>query len=303
VEDHHNPDFSDLRLKHYFSPDLVLPFQIRRGCVYGKCLFCEHPVFMEQESKSRNNPKILSLVQSISNLLEKNQTNNLFFIDEMILPNEMDQICSTINQSKLAINFIFYSYFSNALLKEGRLQLWKEAGLKKMWMGLESFDENVLKKMEKHRPNDSVEQCLSLFKEHDLPVHLFLLLGFPGETPESLEYTINKLISYEDKLKNPFFSFDLFAYTVYINSQAYKLQKKLEIECYEKGDLDIGIIDWKLKNGLNNQAVQDFIKVSQKKLLDVYGQKHNNSVNLMKMNCLQDSTHLLYINHQEKILS
>ncbi|PCJ19899.1 MAG: hypothetical protein COB02_06860 [Candidatus Cloacimonadota bacterium] len=295
VENHHFPDFTDLPLNDYFSPDLVLPFQIRRGCIYGKCIFCEHPVFMETENKNRKNPKVKSLVEALSNLKSKYKTSNIYFIDEMILPIEMDDICQTILKNNLKLNFIFYSYFSNALLKVGRIALWKKAGLKKMWMGLESFDKQVLKNMKKFRPNDSVEKCLTLFKKEKLPVHLFLLLGFPGESTKSLNNTLDKLLSFKDLLKNPFLSLDLFTYTVYINSEAYQQRKELKIETYPKGDLDIGIVDWKLENGLDNKQVQKFIKEAFKKVSIVYGDK--NSTNLIDLQCLQDSTHLLYINY------
>ncbi|MCO4782227.1 MAG: radical SAM protein [Candidatus Cloacimonetes bacterium] len=302
VTNHHNPDFSDLNLDRYFSPDIVLPFQIRRGCIYGKCIFCEHPVFMESENKNRESPHIKSLVNSILALSKDYQTPYIYFIDEMILPLEMDEISQNLLESTHKIEFICYSYFSTALLKEGRISLWKKAGLKKMWMGLESFDPLVLRNMKKFRPNDSVEKCLTLFKQENLPVHLFLLLGFPGETPKSLDQTIEKLISFQDKLDSVFFSADLFCYTVYINSEAYTLRDKLQIEVFPQGELDIGITKWKLHNGLSSNDVQSFVDDSIKKLRGVFNTNHKTDINLLELNCLQDSTHLLYISHHEKML-
>lgn len=301
VTNHHNPDFSDLKLERYFSPHVVLPFQIRRGCIYGKCIFCEHPVFMETENKNRENPHIKKLVNSITSLSNKYKTPYIYFIDEMILPTEMDDISKQLLIHETKIQFICYSYFSTALLKTGRIALWKKAGLKKMWMGLESFDPIVLRNMKKFRPNDSVEKCLSLFQQEQLPVHLFLLLGFPGETQKSLKQTIETLISFKDDLHSPYFSADLFCYTVYINSEAYTLRDKLQIETFPQGELDIGIVNWSLHNGLTSKEVQMFVDESTKQLLSIYGNPSHKEVNLMQMNCLQDSTHLLYISHHEKL--
>ena len=37
------PDFDGLPFDKYFSPELVLPYDINRGCYYGECTFCTLP--------------------------------------------------------------------------------------------------------------------------------------------------------------------------------------------------------------------------------------------------------------------
>ena len=47
------PDFAGLPLQRYFSPELVIPLDVNRGCYYGECTFCTLPTVIGPGYRTR----------------------------------------------------------------------------------------------------------------------------------------------------------------------------------------------------------------------------------------------------------
>jgi hypothetical protein len=287
------PDFSDLPLNSYFAPELVIPLQIRGGCPYGKCAFCEHPVFVSEGRRQLPYPKAGAIVDIMQQIETQTGACNFYFVDEMLPPAFMDDLSAELKKRNLQYPYIAYAGFSAALSDRERVKSWMNGGLRKLWMGLESTDENMLRLMNKGRKTELVEGVLKNFQACGLPVHLFCLMGFPGETAESMEKTVSDILRWQPLLDNPWFSLDLFRFTLGINSEVYKNREKFGIEGFPKGDIDIAQNQWKLKSGPDSEFVADRIAAHKKLIYQSYKTKPS----LLQMNMVQDSSHLLYIEH------
>jgi radical SAM superfamily enzyme YgiQ (UPF0313 family) len=76
-------------------------------------------------------------------------------------------------------------------IQEDMFRRMSESGCYQVCFGLESGDQRVLDKLLNKNLNLSkVEPCINAAKKAGLSVHLFLMVGFPGETLEEMERTI-----------------------------------------------------------------------------------------------------------------
>jgi radical SAM superfamily enzyme YgiQ (UPF0313 family) len=95
------------------------------------------------------------------------------------------------------------------------LNLMKRAGCWQICYGVESGDEAMLKKIKKDISLDQVRKAIDLTKEAGICTKGFFIIGFPGETRESLKKTLDLALSL------PLNDLALTIFTPYPGTQAY----------------------------------------------------------------------------------
>ncbi len=73
------------------------------------------------------------------------------------------------------------------------LKLMKKAGCHTIALGMESVDPTVLKNIRKNIDPEQIKQAVSLIRRHGIDTIVFCVVGFPGETKDSIEKTISFL--------------------------------------------------------------------------------------------------------------
>ncbi|MCL4417266.1 MAG: radical SAM protein, partial [Actinobacteria bacterium] len=73
------------------------------------------------------------------------------------------------------------------------LKLMKRAGCHTIALGMESTDPTVLKNIRKNVNPEQMRKAVSLIRENGMDTIVFCVVGFPGETKESIEKTISFL--------------------------------------------------------------------------------------------------------------
>ncbi len=73
------------------------------------------------------------------------------------------------------------------------LKLMKRAGCHTIAIGLESVDTKILKNIRKNISLDKVKEAVSLTRRYGIDTIVFCVIGFPGETKESIKRTISFL--------------------------------------------------------------------------------------------------------------
>jgi len=73
------------------------------------------------------------------------------------------------------------------------LKLMKRAGCHTIALGMESVDKTVLKNIRKNIEPEQIRESVSMIRKHGIDTILFCVVGFPGETKESIENTISFL--------------------------------------------------------------------------------------------------------------
>lgn len=178
------PNFDGFNLKKYFSSKLVLPIFTSRSC-YSKCSFCTI-------AKGTTGPYRAYLIEEILELvkqLQKKYYCDFFcFVDETFNIERMIKFSNEIIKNELKFYWFTETRFDR-LFTEKETKMLYEAGCRKMQFGIESYNQSILNSMNKNIDIDIIMPSIINFIKNGIGVHLFFMVGFPGETLENIENT------------------------------------------------------------------------------------------------------------------
>ena len=192
-----------------------------RGCPYA-CTFCESKSMWTRKVRYRSPENVVAELKQMSEfginkvnfdddtfgISKKNiKTINNLMHDE--LPN-MTYTCETLVQ--LAKD-------------EDVVKDMKHGGCTATFVGIESGNNEILKKIKKTQTTDECIQAMRNLQKHDIESHAFIMVGFPSETEETFKETMDFI----PKLKPDSIIFSIF--TPYPGSDIYN-------ECKDKGIIE-----------------------------------------------------------------
>lgn len=164
------------------------PLNTSRGCV-AKCTFC--PVHATWGGKWRARSAD-NVVNEIDYLVKTYGVREIHFDDDNIVLNKKraHAIFNGIIDRNLDIVWTVPTGIALWALDENLLELMKESGCYKLFVAVESGDENILRNVIK-KPLDlrKVKPLVQAMKRFDIEVESFFVAGMPGETQESLKRT------------------------------------------------------------------------------------------------------------------
>jgi len=235
-------------LQHYNRNGIIAT----RGCPY-KCSFCSAFTVMGPNLRTRSVEKV---VNEIEFLQKTYKTDFISFDDDNLTfdRNYLLELCDEIIVRDLDIRWNTPQGVNiHSLTYEGLAKM-REAGCYAICIAIESGDPAILKKMNKRVPLDKARQVTEWCRELEIFTLGFFILGFPGETMESMQ-----------KSRDFALSIALDAINVFIISPYPGT--KLYDDCIEKGYLEALLYD-KLNSFesiinteyLSAQQVKDFQK-------------------------------------------
>jgi anaerobic magnesium-protoporphyrin IX monomethyl ester cyclase len=181
------PDYSDYDLKWYKYK--MLPIEITRGCV-GKCAFCtEKNLYPGYRVRS-----IDLLINTIIHGIEFHNIKTFNFIGSAINGNmkHFEQFCKRIIES--GIKMIWGgSIRINSKMDSTITHIMVRAGCNYVNTGIESAAPEILKKMNKALDIHIAENVICRLRESGIRVAINIICGFPGETEEHHQQTIEFL--------------------------------------------------------------------------------------------------------------
>jgi hypothetical protein len=187
------PDFSDLDLKRYYSPEPVVPLLLSRGCYWRRCTFCVHYRSAGLTYRMHSMDFTIDMLRSFVS----KGIRNFAFIDEMISPKHFTWLAEGIKEAKLDIAY----YALTKPTKEftpAILSTIAESGCKYLLWGLESASQRVLNLMDKGSKIEEVSQTLRNAHAAGIANHVFMICGFPTETEQEFAATIKFLEDHKD---------------------------------------------------------------------------------------------------------
>ncbi|MCL2823222.1 MAG: B12-binding domain-containing radical SAM protein [Polyangiaceae bacterium] len=182
------PDFSDLDLVRYYSPEPILPILTSRGCYWHKCAFCNHFKGSGEIYQRR----------SISAVIDELRTHvsagvrNFYLADSVVSPSRFGKLADAILESGLSIRYYAMARMEKAFDRDLLCRIYR-SGCKFILWGLESGNQRVLNIMNKGTTVDDAERILSLAAEVGLRNHVFTICGFPTETEDEYDDTLDLL--------------------------------------------------------------------------------------------------------------
>ncbi len=188
------PDFDDLPLDRYFSPEVVLPYDINRGCYYGECAFCTLPTVIGPGYRTR---PAATIAEHVATLRDKHQTKHFNFITDCMPPGMIRELPQALIDTNAGVTWWCDARVEpKAYDGEGAARLF-ESGCRKLLFGFETATPRLLKMMKKGQSLKSMAKVVQNCADAGISVTLYAMVGFPSETKEEALATLKYI---EDSL-------------------------------------------------------------------------------------------------------
>jgi radical SAM superfamily enzyme YgiQ (UPF0313 family) len=234
-----------LRIQDYFNPNALYPMVTlitSRGCPF-RCSFCVYPqVLTGRKYRFRSIEDVLGEIEFV--IQEFPEAKSIFFEDDTLTANKKRCIkfADAILEQGIKIPWTANSRIDLDL--ETMLKI-KAAGCRELCVGFESGDQDILNSMKKGIKLDKMFQFMKDAREAGIFIHGCFMMGFPGETRDSIQKTINLAI----KLNPDTVQF--YPVMVYPGTEAYE-------EYQKRGWLTARNFDqWLTPEGLHNCVIRN----------------------------------------------
>ena len=227
-----------------FGTDKSLPILATRGCPYSCFKYCVYPLQQGRKPRQRE-PKLI--VDELEYWNKEFDVKMFIFRDPVFSINKKHTIefCNELINRNLNIRFVIETHLR--ILDSDLIKILKQAGLKAVKVGVESFDEEVLKASGRFSvTQDQQLEKIRELEKNKVQVSAMYILGFPTDTDE----TINKTIKYSKKLNTTYAQFSV--WTPYPGTPVYNEYKdKITAKNYDEFDQYHLVYDHNLFNKKN----------------------------------------------------
>lgn len=158
-----------------------------RGCVYS-CSYCSSSLIMGKKFRSRSPENV---VDEIEELMDKYQIRDIGFMDDTFMLNKKraSNIADEIKARDLDLSFVASSRVDR--VDQSLLDNLKSSGMKTIYYGVESGSQRILDLMKKGITLKNAEDAVKIAKNAGLQILTSFILGYPGETEEDMNRTID----------------------------------------------------------------------------------------------------------------
>lgn len=180
-----------LRMPHAINRDFVMPILSGRGCTFT-CNFCYR---MDQGFRPR---RVEAIVEEIKYLKKEFNISYIAFSDELLMSSKQRtvEICESFLKENLNIKWDCNGRLNYAA--SDVLNIMKKAGCVFINYGIEAFDDNVLKKMNKALTTKQINRGIDATLAAGISPGLNMLFGHIGDNKETLQAAVDFLIKHDD---------------------------------------------------------------------------------------------------------
>ncbi|MDZ7743266.1 MAG: radical SAM protein [Bacteroidota bacterium] len=190
-----------------------IPLRTSIGCPY-RCSFCDFcKLFPEIFLRSKE-----SIEKELQSILQRkgDGTSLIHVTDDNVFLNQkrLHEICEVFIRQK-QLNWI--SFMRASSINEMNIEKVSRSGLLVSLVGLESGDDDQLKNMHKQMNVHQQKKGIELMDAHGIYTYLSLIVGFPGESDNSIRNTTDFLNGLA--LTNAFVSYNLYPLFIFPMSE------------------------------------------------------------------------------------
>lgn len=160
-----------------------------RGCPYN-CVFCAGHIVTGKKYRARSPENV---VQELEHLVNTYGVKQIDFLDDNMTLNKlrMEQILDLMIERRLGIEWCSQNGIRADSIDENILKKMKRAGCWRVWVSPESGVQRVLDTVIKKKQSlKKAEEVVAMCKKVGIQVGCNLVIGFPGETKEDIEQTV-----------------------------------------------------------------------------------------------------------------
>ncbi len=165
-----------------------------RSCSF-RCAFCTFPQL--QGALEQLTPAALE--RELCELESLGHVHSLVFTDDTfnVPPERFKDICRTLARHQLR----WYSFFRPQFCDAETAELMRAAGCQAVFLGIESADNDMLRRMGKPGSIDKVRRGIEHLQKQGILLHANFIVGFPGDVPENAP----KIVDFLDQTGIDFF--------------------------------------------------------------------------------------------------
>tara|TARA_Y100001970_G_C14255829_1_gene875298 strand:- start:2209 stop:3534 length:1326 start_codon:yes stop_codon:yes gene_type:complete len=195
----------------------TIPINASRGCPYSCYYYCTYPKQQGRKLRLRKVENIINEMEYWNNTLG---TTNYIFRDPVFSINKTHslELLKRISESKIKYKICIETHLKN--IDDELVKLFKSAGIKLVYVGIESGDSQVLIDS-KRTTIDFDEQIekVKLLEQNNIKVKSMYIIGQPTDN----EITCLKTINYSKKILSTYAQFSVF--TPYPGTPVYSEYK------------------------------------------------------------------------------
>jgi radical SAM superfamily enzyme YgiQ (UPF0313 family) len=171
----------------------IFPVRGSRGCPF-RCKYCN---FSPGRSFRLKSPDSVS--KEIAALADTGKVKMIRFTDDNLFfdRRHLEECCREIIKIEKGIKWTSFIR-ANSITKEN-IKLLRDSGCVLAQIGMESGDRKILKEMNKKSSPEDYLESIALLNSHGISTQLYFIIGFPGETPQSIENTIEMINRFDDQ--------------------------------------------------------------------------------------------------------
>jgi radical SAM superfamily enzyme YgiQ (UPF0313 family) len=177
--------FDAWKEKHGIS---MLNLSTMRGCPYS-CKWCSRAVY--GSSYRRRNPKLV--VDEMQALKEQYNFDMIWFVDDVftINPRWLREFAEELAARDFRLPYEIITRADR--LSEEAIQLLKQSGCFRVWVGAESGSQKIIDAMDRRVKVEQVRDMIRMVKQYGMEAGTFIMLGYPGEEEEDIKETLAHL--------------------------------------------------------------------------------------------------------------
>jgi anaerobic magnesium-protoporphyrin IX monomethyl ester cyclase len=250
--------FPDLSLVDYKKYDVIIKkkkyissIMTTRGCPFS-CTFCFHSIGRQWAARSPEN-----VVDEIEYQVKKFGIKEICIFDDNFTLNvaRAKKICRLIIDRKINVILQFTNGIRVDRVDKELLQLLKDAGLWLVGVAPESGSAETLQKINKKFNLDKVEEVVRWCHEIGLNTHSYFMVGFPWETREHIQKSIDLSLKLDT---------DLTQFSRVVPLPGTKLFEQMELDINEGFERDRGLFYGNVQHSIEKISEAEIHKLIKK---------------------------------------
>lgn len=217
-------DLFDLDLHQRSRRDVNIPLITAKGCTYGVCTYCTYP-FHEGGPRAWSTERV---VHEVRRAIAATGSRTVSFKDSLMPVDRAVTIGGALADAGVNVNWNFQTKI-NRTMGDGQVATLERSGCRLVEFGVETPNPRLQRLIRKKAHHDVIESVLEAFSGSSVQVIFNLIFGFPTETLEEAEASLEWADSIRDAFPEVDFATVSHMLNVPINSTLHEQMDQGEL--------------------------------------------------------------------------